>query len=304
MVSQYNAVLLALAVFRPLHFLLEGVIPMKKKFLILLLTLLLPMSLASCSLGVFAFLLDDTPSEGPFYYNDYASQITRYYPNAPTSSSFCLNDDKLYAIPYEDFDGSLRKIILELHPVLFDRAEYRKETKENQDKFSYFTVDTSISFRDDKIHFSTSFCSGEAWSTRYGDSYYSFPLEEGEAIMTALSASCYLQDYHDRNQWLAAPLERKRIIYQSFLCQIGVRGKTADEILNYLGEPTFRRVSYWHYEIAENYYASLYFTTQGRCVDFAYVDAYEDWYHAEINSSAKSQIKIPSFKKGMGICQG
>lgn len=289
MMSQYNETLLRFLFPLPLHFLLEEVAPMKKKFLILLLALLIPISLASCSLGIFAWLLDDTPSTGPFYYSDYVSQITRYYPDPKNSSTFRLHDDKLWRISYEDFDGGLRKIILDLHPTLLDQATYRKETEGIKDVFSYYTGDRTLSFPADKTHFSTNYCSGEAWSTHYGYSYYSYPLEEGEAIMAALSVSRYAQDYHDRKQWLAAPLARKRTIFQSFLCRIEIQGKTHNEIEDYLGEPTFRQGAYWHYEIAEDYYASLYFTPKGRCVGCAYVNSYEDWYRSEDYSTPKSE---------------
>jgi hypothetical protein len=289
MPSQHNEALLHFTAFLLLHFLLEGVTPMKKKLLILLLALITPLSLASCSFGILDFLWDDTPSTGPFYYSDYVSQVTRYYPDPTKSSAFRLHEDKLWDIPYEDFDGSLRKIILALHPTLLDQATYRKETEGFKDVFSYYTGDNSLSFPADKTHFSTNYCSGEAWSTHYGYSYYSYPLEEGEAIMAALKASRYAQDYHDRKQWLTAPLARKRTIFHSFLCQIGIRGKTHNEIEDYLGEPTFRQGAYWHYEIAEDYYASLYFTPKGRCVGCAYVNSYEDWYRSEDYSTPKSE---------------
>jgi hypothetical protein len=272
MAPRYNAALLPLLSTISLSFLVEEFAPMKTKLLALALILVMPLSLSGCT---------DSDGNGPFYYSDYTSTLSRYFPNPMTSSTYRLNDHRLWEVTYEDFDGSLRALIANLHPSLEEQTTFQKETEGIKTSFFYLTGDYSIFFYDDNTHFTTSYCSGGAWSREYGSSSYTYPLEEGVNVMAALAASRYPQEYHNKKEWQEAPLERKRCIFASFLAQWGIRGKHAETIAYHLGEPAFKEGRYWHYLIAENYYVSLYFDENERCVDYAYVTSYEDWYRKE-----------------------
>jgi len=97
-------------------------------------------------------------------------------------------DDKLWRISYEDFDGGLRKIILDLHPTLLDPGNLPKRNGRNQRRFFLIIpVDRTLFFSCGiRTHFSTNYCSGRSLEhPTMAIVTIPYPLEEGEAIMAA-----------------------------------------------------------------------------------------------------------------------